>query len=189
MTALLGGLVLLAWCLWPGRSARPVLPGAAAGPAEAPAPAESSDEGPLAVAEAMDLLALALGTGAAVVTSVEAVADRAGPVVAVHLRHVAAALRWGVDPTGAWDGLPRVWRPAAQAMSLAAIAGVAPGRLLRRAADDVRDAERRRLEEAAARLSVRIVVPLGLCFLPAFGLLTVIPVVAALASGLLTGGP
>ncbi|WP_197274968.1 type II secretion system F family protein [Luteipulveratus halotolerans] len=149
----------------------------------------TSDEGPLAVAEAMDLLALALGTGAAVVTAVEAVADRAGPVVAVHLRHVAAALRWGVEPTVAWDGLPRVWRPAAQAMALAAIAGVAPGSLLRRAADDVREAERRRLEESAARLSVRIVVPLGLCFLPAFGLLTVIPVVAALASGLLTGGP
>ncbi|MDF8264787.1 type II secretion system F family protein [Luteipulveratus flavus] len=187
---LVGLLTLLAFCLWPARrGATPVAAQVAPVAPSGPVVGKGSGEGRLAVAEAMDLLSLALGSGAAVVSAVEEVAAHAGPVVAAHLRHVAAALRWGVDPAAAWEGLPEVWRPAAQAMSMATLAGVPPGPLLRRAAGDVREVERRRLEESASRLSVRIVIPLGLCFLPAFGLLTVVPIVGALASELMAGMP
>ncbi|HEX2706134.1 MAG TPA: hypothetical protein VHM65_10275 [Candidatus Lustribacter sp.] len=44
-----------------------------------------------------------------------------------------------------------------------------------------------RADEAAARLGVRLVLPLGLAFLPAFGLTTVVPIVVALAGQLLSG--
>lgn len=37
---------------------------------------------------------------------------------------------------------------------------------------------------AASRLGVRLVLPLGLCYLPAFVLLGVMPVVAQLAGGI-----
>ncbi|WP_052595558.1 type II secretion system F family protein [Luteipulveratus mongoliensis] len=188
---LIGALVLAAWCAWPRRGVLTLAPATSAvvSAASPSSSAQSSGEGPLAVAESMDLLALALSSGAPVMTAVDAVADRSGPMVTSHLRHVGAALRWGVDPTAAWQGLPTIWQPAAQAMSLASIAGVPPAQLLKQAAYDVRDSERRRLEESAARLSVRIVIPLGLCFLPAFGLLTVVPVVAALAADLMAGVP
>ncbi|TWE10001.1 type II secretion system F family protein [Rudaeicoccus suwonensis] len=141
----------------------------------------------LSAAAAMDLIALALTSGVPLVAAVDAVASESGPIVRRHLKQVVAALRWGVDESRAWDGLPDVWRPAGQALALAGVAGVPPGALLRRAATDIRRTEQRRIEEATGRLSVMVVLPLGLCFLPAFALLTVVPVVATLARGLLAG--
>lgn len=140
-----------------------------------------------AVAECLDLLALALGSGAPMVVAIEAVAQDAGAQVGGHLRQVAAALRWGVDEVSAWDGLPQVWRPAVAALALAARAGVPPGGLLRQGAEDIRRRERQRLEESAGRVAVLIVIPLGLCFLPAFALLSVVPVVVSIAGGVLAG--
>ncbi|MDN5805169.1 MAG: type II secretion system F family protein [Microlunatus sp.] len=172
----------LAPLVWPARLA-PRVPAATSGPVR-PRP---DPEDVLSVATALELMALALGGGVPLVTAVEVVADRCGPVVAGQLRQVVAALRWGVEEARAWDGLPAVWRPAGQALALAGMAGVPPAGLLRRAASDMRRAEQRRIEEATGRLSVLVVIPLGLCFLPAFALLTVVPVIAALAGDLLAG--
>jgi len=58
---------------------------------------------------------------------------------------------------------------------------VPPGDALAGAADEVRRREQQRLEVATATLGVRLVLPLGLIFLPAFILTTVVPVVLALA--------
>ncbi|MBO1753744.1 type II secretion system F family protein [Allobranchiibius sp. CTAmp26] len=157
---------------------------------EGSAPLAAPSTGPddvRAVAASLDLLALALGSGVPLVTAVEAVAEDAGAEVARHLRQAAAAMRWGVDEVRAWDGLPAVWKPAAASLALAVTAGVPPGALLRRAADDIRRRERQRLDEAIGRVSVLIVVPLGLCFLPAFALLTVVPVVMTIARSVLAG--
>jgi pilus assembly protein TadC len=172
--------------LGPARATR----GAAADAVASTPEREGSDaagEDVLSVAGALDLMALALGSGVPLVTSVDVVAQRSGPVVASHLRQVVAALRWGVAEARAWDGLPEIWHPAGQAVALAGMAGVPPAGLLKRAAADMRRAEQRRIEEATGRLSVLVVIPLGLCFLPAFALLTVVPVIAALAGDLLTG--
>lgn len=140
-----------------------------------------------AVAEALDLLALALSSGVPMVVAIEAVAVDAGAEVGAHLSQVSAALRWGVDEVSAWDGLPQVWKPAAAALALAVSAGAPPGDLLRRAAHDIRRREGQRLDEAAGRVGVLIVIPLGLCFLPAFALLSVVPVVASIARSVLAG--
>lgn len=177
-------LVAVAPLVWPGRAA------VHAGSARSLTPEHAgpdATEDVLSVAGALDLMALALGSGVPLVTAVEVVAERSGPVVAAQLHQVVAALRWGVSEARAWDGLPVVWRPAGQAVALAGMAGVPPAGLLRRAASDMRRAEQRRIEEATGRLSVLVVIPLGLCFLPAFALLTVVPVIAALAGGLLSG--
>jgi pilus assembly protein TadC len=61
---------------------------------------------------------------------------------------------------------------------------VPPAGLLRDAAADLRRDALAQVEVATARLSVRLVLPLGLAFLPAFVLTTVVPVVLALADGL-----
>ena len=68
---------------------------------------------------------------------------------------------------------------------MAATAGVPPAGVLIRAAEEVRRAEQQRLEVATATLGVRIVLPLGLVFLPAFVLTTVVPIVIALAKQVL----
>ncbi len=133
------------------------------------------------VAGVIDLLALTLRGGAGLVEAMEAVAARVGGPLGLHLQTVAAAGRWGVDDATAWASVPTGWQPAARALRMAATAGVPPADLLVRAAEEVRRAEQQRLEVATATLGVRIVLPLGLVFLPAFILTTVVPIVLALA--------
>jgi pilus assembly protein TadC len=133
------------------------------------------------VAGVIDLLALTLRGGAGLVEAIEAVAARVGGPLGMHLQTVAAARRWGVEDATAWGSIPSPWRPAARALRMAATAGVPPADVLARAAVEVRRAEQQRLEVATAKLGVRIVLPLGLVFLPAFVLTTVVPIVLALA--------
>jgi len=137
------------------------------------------------VAGVIDLLALTLRGGVGLVEAMEAVATRVGGPLGLHLQTVAAAGRWGVDDETAWASIPSAWQPAAQALRMAATAGVPPAELLVRAAAEVRRAEQQRLEVATATLGIRIVLPLGLAFLPAFVLTTVVPIVLALAHQML----
>ncbi|MBA3267134.1 MAG: type II secretion system F family protein, partial [Acidimicrobiia bacterium] len=50
---------------------------------------------------------------------------------------------------------------------------------LERLADEVRRDRRRRAEEAARKVPVKLLFPLVTCTLPAFGLLTVAPLIAS----------
>jgi pilus assembly protein TadC len=70
-------------------------------------------------------------------------------------------------------------------LRMAATAGIAPADVLEQASQEIRRAEEQRLEVATARLGVRVVLPLGLLFLPAFVLTTVVPIVMALAAQVL----
>jgi Flp pilus assembly protein TadB len=137
------------------------------------------------VANAIELLGLALRGGTGLVEAIEAVAGQLGGPLREDLETVTAALRWGVGDRAAWSSVPSAWQPAARALRMAAEVGVAPAELLQRAAEDMREAEQQRLGIAAARLGVRVVLPLGLAFLPAFVLTTVVPVVLALAQQVL----
>jgi len=137
------------------------------------------------VAGVIDLLALTLRGGAGLVQAMEAVATRVGGPLGLHLQTVAAAGRWGVDDAAAWASVPSAWRPAARALRMAATAGVPPADVLVRAAEEVRRAEQQRLEVATSTLGVHIVLPLGLLFLPAFVLTTIVPIVLALANQVL----
>lgn len=190
--ALLVGLAVL---VWPGRGGSRGFVAAAGGqqsarralrtvwtrrhqhPAELPLP------------DVLDLVALALDAGTSTVGALRAAGERLPGRGGVELRTVAAALEWGLPDEAAWASAPPRWEPAGRALRLAARAGVPPAGLLRRAADDLRRERLSQVDTATARLSVRLVLPLGLAFLPAFLLTTVIPVVLALAGALLAGGP
>lgn len=133
------------------------------------------------VADAMVLLSLALRSGMGQQEALERVAGSDPGAVAAHLRTVAAALRWGQPSRAAWAHVPGAWRPAALAWEVAERAGAAPAQLVEDASWRVRDAEDRRLQGAAARAGVGLVLPLGLAFLPAFACTAVVPVVLAIA--------
>jgi hypothetical protein len=62
--------------------------------------------------------------------------------------------------------------------------GAAPGPALQVAANQARRRRRAAARTAAATLGTRLVLPLGLCFLPAFVLLGLVPVVLSLAGTL-----
>nr|WP_306239133.1 type II secretion system F family protein [Ornithinimicrobium cryptoxanthini] len=143
----------------------------------------------LTLPDVLDLVALALDAGTSTVGALRAAGDRLPGQGGMELRTVAAALEWGLPDEAAWGSAPPRWEPAGRALRLAARAGVPPAGLLRRAADDLRRERLGQVDTATARLGVRLVLPLGLAFLPGFLLTTVVPVVLALAGALLAGGP
>ncbi|WP_144713915.1 type II secretion system F family protein [Curtobacterium pusillum] len=72
-------------------------------------------------------------------------------------------------------------------LTLAQRAGVPAAALLRAAAEDVRDDAAAAGLAAAERLAVRLVLPLGVCVLPAFVLVGVVPVVLGVLSSTVVG--
>lgn len=133
------------------------------------------------VAASMVLLAVALQSGCGVVEAIEQVANVAPPPAGAQLSVVAAALRWGVAEDEAWGEVSSAWGRTAMALRLAREAGVAPSSVLLSGSEDLRSARLAEIDVAAARLGVRLVIPLGVAFLPAFVLTTIVPVVLALA--------
>jgi Flp pilus assembly protein TadB len=142
---------------------------------------------------AADLLAMSLDAGLSPSDAVALVCDVVGGPVADALRPIAAALRSGVDPSLAWDA------PAAhvrrrgpvdrlgRAFARAASTGAPLAETAAAVAAEERERARWAAEAAARRAGVRAVGPLALCFLPAFVLLGVVPVVAGVAGAVLTG--
>lgn len=147
-----------------------------------------SDDGPVRVsqlADVADLLALVFSAGCGVVEALELVGDQYPNVLGRHLRTVAAAMRWGLEEADQWAAVPREWAPIRQALRIAVESGVPPAEALTSAARDLRRTEQHRVEVAASELGAKAVLPLGLAFLPAFLLTTVVPVVLMLAGELI----
>lgn len=125
-------------------------------------------------------MALALQGGGSLGEAASSVATALPGPRRDELGRVGTALRVGSDPAVAWAEAGPDWEPARRALDLAAVAGVAPASALRQAATDLRRDAVADVELATARLGVRLVLPLGLTFLPAFVLTTVLPLVLAL---------
>ena len=130
----------------------------------------------------IDLLAAAMGCGAMPAAALRATASGLCGAAGEALAEAATALSLGVDPDVVWDRVATAVPPlrgAARACARAASSGAAVAdELFRLAATARADAQvdrRRRLQRAG----VWLVLPLGLCFLPAFVLVAVVPVVLA----------
>lgn len=142
------------------------------------------------IGEAIDahLLAGALETGAAIpraLAAVGAVGERP------ELVEAGGLLTLGADWDEAWapPHLGRGTDPSelplvARVLEPAWRDGANPVPLLTGAAARVLARSDRAAREAAERLSIRLVVPLGLCFLPAFILIGVVPIVISLGVSL-----
>jgi len=102
-----------------------------------------------------------------------------------YLRQVVHRMRLGVPAEAAWASPPTALEPLARAMVLAELAGAPAAAVVARAAVDTRTLARERVELAAARLGVQLVLPLGLAVLPGFVLLSVVPIVLGLATSVL----
>ncbi|REE97087.1 type II secretion system (T2SS) protein F [Thermomonospora umbrina] len=136
---------------------------------------------------AVDLLAACLRGGASWAAAVEAVADALGGPVADELRGVAAKVKLGADPASAWWALTE--RPELAALgrtvARAVDSGAALAPALTRLAEDRRRSANAEATARARAVGIRGVAPLGLCFLPAFVLLGLVPVIAGIARDLL----
>jgi pilus assembly protein TadC len=135
----------------------------------------------------VDLLAAALRAGAPPGHAAAVVGAALAGAVGARLARVGHALRLGESPERAWayvadlPGGERVARAAVRS----ADSGAALATALVRLADEMRAARAAGADAAARRAGVLVVLPLGLCFLPAFLLAGVVPVVIAVLDGVL----
>ena len=133
-------------------------------------------------ADVIDLFVLALGAGLNLRLALSAVARRAPPAWAASLVDVVDHVERGQRVGDALDALPVVLgepaRPLVRVLAGAERYGTPLLPALDRLALDARLDRRRRAEEAARRVPVKLLFPLVLCVLPAFGLLTVAPLLA-----------
>lgn len=140
------------------------------------------------VADALVLVAWGLRAGLPLTAALQHVCETASGTVRGDLAAVVAALRWGLPAQQAWAYAGPNWRAAATATHLSEQTGAAAAEVLEEAATRMREQGERARERAAARAGVLLVLPLGLGFLPAFACTAVVPLVAILADGVLTGG-
>ncbi|AEV72749.1 Flp pilus assembly protein TadC [Mycolicibacterium rhodesiae NBB3] len=152
---------------------------------------------PLAAASTLEVLAACLRSGMAVSTAAGAVAPSAPPNLAKILQRASDLLALGADPASAWsdpdpgargqrtdDHAEAFLRLARRSASSGAALAQGVAELATQTRDEAADAAR----AAAERASVLIAGPLGLCYLPAFLCLGIVPVVAGLAADVLRSG-
>ena len=133
----------------------------------------------------VDLLAACLAAGATPATALQAVAGASDSTVSDDLSTASRALRAGATPSEAFRTLPADLTVLAQVFERSSRTGASVAHLLAASAEQLRADERAARLEGARRLGVKTAAPLGLCFLPGFVVLGLVPVVIGLVSSLL----
>lgn len=131
----------------------------------------------------LELVAAMLDSGAGLGRSLELIAGCASPQLSRSLRTVVAALDIGTDWETAWRSSGQKCNEARKlkdALAFAALTGAPSSAILYAQAARLRREQFRMAEKRAAALGVKLVIPLGLCSLPAFICLGVVPVLLAM---------
>lgn len=137
----------------------------------------------------VDLFAATLRAGSAPAAGIGLVCAALPGPATERLSSVAARLSLGLDPVEVWSsladdpGLGRLGRTLARAHETGS--AVVPA--VERLADELARSARAETEERARAVGVKAAVPLGLCLLPAFLLIGIVPLVVALLAGLELG--
>ncbi|OQD52969.1 hypothetical protein BM536_033550 [Streptomyces phaeoluteigriseus] len=139
---------------------------------------------------AADLLAACIAAGAGPVIAAQAVGEALDGPVGKALARGAAEVRLGGEPSDAWRMLASA--PGADALARllerADVSGLPAAVPVARIAADARADWARAGTARARRAAVLVAAPVGLCFLPAFIAVGIVPVVIGLAGGVLGGG-
>lgn len=139
---------------------------------------------------AADLVAACVAAGAGPVDAARAVGESLEGPVGERLAQGAAEVRLGGEPAAAWRDVGAIPGAGALARLLerAGDSGAPAAAPVARLAKDCRAERARAATAGARRAGVLMAAPVGLCFLPAFIAVGVLPVVIGLAGGLLGRG-
>jgi Flp pilus assembly protein TadB len=132
---------------------------------------------------ACDLLAVCLEAGLPVGGALAAVATALPGPLGPELATVAGLYRLGAPPRRAWVDVPPGLAVLGRALVRAGESGSTVVPALRSLAADARAEQRGRADAAVRRAGVWVLAPLGVCFLPAFLCLGVVPLVLGVAHG------
>jgi pilus assembly protein TadC len=130
---------------------------------------------------ACDLLAVCLAAGVPVSAAVSAVGAAVPDPLGPRLAGVAALSRLGADPRRAWADVPPELAALGRVMVRAGESGATAVPALRALAVESRASVHLAAGAAVQRAGVWVLAPLGLCFLPAFVCLGVVPMVLGIA--------
>jgi pilus assembly protein TadC len=134
------------------------------------------------VPDAVDCLAACLAAGADLWTAMEVVADAFGEPTAGVLRRAVTRHWLGSPHAETFAEMLAEPRTAgiARVLLRSIESGAGVSRALAAGADQMRRERTGELERRARSLGVKAVAPLGLCFLPAFVVVAVVPIVGSL---------
>ncbi|ADG99042.1 Type II secretion system F domain protein [Segniliparus rotundus DSM 44985] len=141
----------------------------------------------LGLAASYDLLAVSLRAGLPTSVAMRAVAQSAPEPLAGALAKAASLLALGAGPRTAWEEAAalEVTAPLARMAIRSARSGTALAEGLGELASGARAEALDQAAAEASRAAVLLAGPLGLCFLPAFFCLGVMPVIVGLGSGVM----
>ena len=130
------------------------------------------------------LLAAALRAGVAPAHAVDLVCRALPGAAGERLVPLAARLRLGGDPSVVWAGLGAddPLSPLGRTLARAHRTGAPIVAAVERLAEELAQQSRAQVEDRARSIGVRAAVPLGLCLLPSFLLLGIVPLAVSLAS-------
>jgi Flp pilus assembly protein TadB len=156
------------------------------GRAESPAVRRRREELERDLPTAVHLLGACLAAGAATSTALETVAHALPGAVADELLLVQHRLALGVDPASVWHDLARhpQLRPLGRSLERAHVSGASVHVAVEALASELAAQSRAGTDALARSVEVRAAAPLGACFLPAFLLLGVVPMVAGVFSAM-----
>lgn len=131
----------------------------------------------------LEMLSAAAAAGTPPAHALAVVGSAVGGEIGCRLELVHGHLAVGAAPDDAWaeatEAGGEALTPTGEAFVAAAVDGSRLAARLQEQARDARAAAAASASAAAQRIGVRAVLPLGLCFLPAFVAVGVVPVVAA----------
>lgn len=132
------------------------------------------------------LLSAALRAGADPGSAVRSVARALPGPGADLLQGAGRELELGRHPAEVWQGLARHQElaPLARALTRATESGISISDTVTALAAELAERSRAEAEDRARRVGVRAAVPLGVCLLPAFLLLGIVPTVVSLAAAI-----
>jgi Flp pilus assembly protein TadB len=154
--------------------------------AEPPARRQARESARRDLPHVVGLLGDALRAGQAPPEALGVVAAALPGPAADTLAGVAPRLGLGIDPQTVYAdlGADPALGPLGRALARAHRTGAPITATVDRLADDLARAARAEVEDRARAVGVRAAVPLGLCLLPSFLLLGIVPVVAGLFTGM-----
>jgi len=132
-----------------------------------------------------DLLSVALAAGRPAPVAIREVAEAVEEPAAAQLSLVAHRMILAAGTHDAWQDIDPVLSQIGQVMRRSERSGTPVAQVLSRAADDHRRNARAEIQRRVQRVSVRTAAPLGMCFLPAFFLIGVCPVLIGAVQQLL----
>jgi Flp pilus assembly protein TadB len=156
------------------------------GRAEAPSARSRREQLERDLPTAVDLLATALASGSSVESALAAVARAVGGPVGDELSTIGHRLGLGVDAATVWRAVSghEQLGPFGRAALRAHDSGASVALAVQRLGVELRARERAGVEARAKTVEVKAAAPLGVCFLPAFVLLGVVPMVAGVFTSL-----